>query len=216
LVHILESSDLLVEGLTLLNSPYWTVTLEAVRAEVTNINILVDRKYQTSLLDQTRTTAGIITETERMLGNVHVPFPIDDLPDWITRKFHQPQDLNTDGIDPIGQDIWVHDCVVMNADDSVAVKPMHRHDKPAFSIIPNCTRNVTIENMVLTGFGASVGSVGPSDRHPCVDNITFRNISMPGTGKVCMYFCSCGWCGSRTSLAHRLFDFVHIGHLHQI
>jgi polygalacturonase len=46
-----------------------------------------------------------------------------------------------------------------------------------------CTSNITIENMVLTGFGASVGSVGPTESHPCVDNVTFRNIKMPGTGK---------------------------------
>jgi hypothetical protein len=45
-----------------------------------------------------------------------------------------------------------------------------------------------IENMVLSGFGASIGSVPadtvkPGDTPNCVRNITFRNISMPETGK---------------------------------
>merc|ERR1711964_382779 len=35
----------------------------------------------------------------------------------------------------------------------------------------------------MTGFGASIGSVPPHESHSCVRNITFRNISMPGTGK---------------------------------
>ena len=38
--------------------------------------------------------------------------------------------------------------------------------------------------MVMTGFGASVGSVPGVTNHNCVRNITFRNIEMPGTGKV--------------------------------
>ena len=36
-------------------------------------------------------------------------FP-DILPDWIL----QPQDLNTDGIDPIGRDIHIHDCIIFS------------------------------------------------------------------------------------------------------
>jgi hypothetical protein len=40
-----------------------------------------------------------------------------------------------------------------------------------------------IENMILTGIGASVGSVSPSLDHNCVNNITFRNVSMPNTAK---------------------------------
>ncbi len=40
-----------------------------------------------------------------------------------------------------------------------------------------------IENMILSGFGASIGSVPPNTNHNCVNNITFKNISMPHTGK---------------------------------
>jgi len=90
----------------------------------------------------------------------------------------QPEDLNTDGIDPSGTDIWIHDCVVYNDDDSIAVKPSQKGDWAG-----DCTENVLIENMVLSGFGASIGSVPPSTNHNCVRNITFRNLSMPRTGK---------------------------------
>lgn len=179
LIHIMESADMLVENLTLLNSPYWTLTIEAVDSEVRRINVLVDRKYQSDMPPDGYSTSFL--ETARSLQSLGIPFPIDDLPDWIGRKFRQPQDLNTDGIDPLGQNLWIHDCIIQNADDSVAVKPSHggRH----FSKIGDCTRNVTIENMILTGFGASIGSVPPHDFHRCVDGVIFRNITMPGTGR---------------------------------
>jgi len=183
LIHVESSADVLVEQLTLLNSPFWTLTVQAVRAEVRYVNVLVDRQYQAELMG--RSDAELDIEMSRRLGQPVAKFPFpDDIPDWIGRKIHQPEDLNTDGIDPIGTDIWVHDCIVQNADDSIAVKPSGNmttayHKKFHY----NCTRNVTVENMVLTGFGASIGSVGPSKFHACVDQVTFRNISMPGTGK---------------------------------
>ena len=42
-----------------------------------------------------------------------------------------------------------------------------------------------IENVVMTGFGASIGSVAAKPEHEraCVRNITWRNITMPDTGK---------------------------------
>eukprot|EP01047_Picozoa_sp_COSAG01_P077018 COSAG01_NODE_13723_length_1544_cov_1.080277_2_plen_115_part_00 len=40
-----------------------------------------------------------------------------------------------------------------------------------------------IEHMVMTGVGASIGSVPPHEGHNCVRNITFRNVTMPGTTK---------------------------------
>ena len=93
----------------------------------------------------------------------------------------QPEDLNTDGIDPNGKDIWIHDSTIVNDDDSIAVKPMSQSGGHGLPL--NCTENILIENMHLTGFGASIGSVPPHSDHNCVRNITFRNISMPGTGK---------------------------------
>ena len=174
LIYIKQSTDVHVEKLTLLNSPFWTLVVAAVRAEVQEINVLVDRAYQASLLE----TNDSFTMKKPAFP---IPvFPIDDLPDWVGRRLRQPQDLNTDGIDAYGRDIWIHDCIIQNADDSVAVKPLRKFKS---GILPSCTSNVTVENMVLTGFGASVGSVGPVREHNCIDNITFRNITMPGTGK---------------------------------
>lgn len=182
LIHLIECEHMLIENLTLINSPFWTLTVEAVNSEVRHIQVLVDRRYQstypeTDLLE----TEQVLVNMQRRLDGFHIPIPIDDLPDWIFRKFNQPQDLNTDGIDPLGQNIWVHDCIIQNADDSVAVKSSHGGRPP--SRLGDCTQNITIENMILTGFGASVGSVSGHEFHRCVDNVTFRNISMPGTGK---------------------------------
>jgi hypothetical protein len=198
LLHLIECEDVLVEKLTLINSPYWTLTIESVRAEVRYVNVLVDRELQGQLFAQYDTnvirnrkqdlSSVAPTSLERFLSSsseddadVGFPIPIDDLPDWVARRFRQPQDLNTDGIDPIGQDIVVHNCIIQNADDSIAVKPSHR-SRPD-SRIPDCTNNITIRNVVLTGFGASIGSVGPIKQHNCVDNIKFSNVSMPGTAK---------------------------------
>ncbi|KAG7347940.1 glycosyl hydrolase family 28 protein [Nitzschia inconspicua] len=186
LIHIIEAEDVMVEKLTLLNSPYWTLTVEAVRAEVRHVNVIVDRELQAHLYakyedDSAITSPFLSVRNSTRTAPFEFPIPIDDLPDWIGRKMRQPQDLNTDGVDPIGQDIWIHDCIIQNADDSIAVKPSKRGR--LYTRLPDCTNNVTMSNLVLTGFGASIGSVGPIRNHHCVDNITFRNITMPGTGK---------------------------------
>mmetsp|Transcript_2305 Transcript_2305/g.3533 ORF Transcript_2305/g.3533 Transcript_2305/m.3533 type:complete len:584 (+) Transcript_2305:61-1812(+) len=198
LIDVRGSMNITVEYVTLVNSPYWTLTLEAIGGEVHHVNVMVDRNYQRQLINNTmvdyfwkereslnRRGDGDYVQEARQLRkgkpslNFHFP---DILPDWVL----QPQNLNTDGIDPIGQDIYIHDCIVLNDDDSVAVKPPRngRHGSVMNGTIPyKCTSNITIENMVLTGFGASVGSVGAMDSHPCVDNVRFKNIKMPGTGK---------------------------------
>jgi hypothetical protein len=184
LLHIVECEDILIEKLTLINSPYWTVTVEARKAEVRYVNVIVDREVQAKLFEQHEIDNGPSQSSiafDRMLQSVEFPIPIDDLPDWVGRKMRQPQDLNTDGIDPIGEDIWIHDCIIQNADDSVAVKPLKRGRNN--TRLPDCTNNITLTNLVLTGFGASVGSVGPVENHHCVDNVTFRNITMPGTAR---------------------------------
>jgi polygalacturonase len=198
LLQVRSCADVVVEKLTLVNSPFWTLTVEAVGAEVGHVNVLVDRRYQTNLFAESTlktiqwvedSVTDMAVANQRRLGNrdsFNFVFPVDDLPDWVFRRLRQPQDLNTDGIDPIGMHIHIHDCIVQNADDSVAVKPstFGVHATVVNKTIPyRCTHNITIENMVLTGFGASIGSVGPTKYHPCVDLVTFRNITMPGTGK---------------------------------
>ena len=194
LIDIRGSMNVTVEHLTLVNSPYWSLTLEAIGAEVHHVNVLIDRKYQRRIHNNTEISHYFLgtedveseTRTARRLRSRELKFHFPDFfPDWVL----QPQNLNTDGIDPIGQDIYVHDCIILNDDDSIAVKPPRNGKRGSIlnGTIPyDCTRNVTVEDVVLTGFGASIGSVGPSptrEYHPCVDQVTFRRIKMPGTGK---------------------------------
>lgn len=46
----MEPEDVLIEHLTLINSPHWTLTVEEVRAEVRYTNVSVDRNLQADLL----------------------------------------------------------------------------------------------------------------------------------------------------------------------
>jgi len=191
LMYVRGCMNVTIEHVTLVNSPYWTLTLEAIGAEVHHVNILVDRNYQRQLINDTAAMEGFrdashpignLRDSRQMQRNkLNFHFP-DIIPNWIL----QPQDLNTDGIDPIGRDIYIHDCIVLNDDDSVAVKPPLHGKKGSVmnGTIPyECTGNITIEDMVLVGFGASIGSVGPLESHPCVDNVRFKNIKMPGSPK---------------------------------
>lgn len=72
----------------------------------------------------------------------------------------------------------MHDCEVHNDDDSVAVKPTNFGTEFIDGTRTNCTERVLVEDTVLTGFGASIGSVGPTTAWPCVDSATFRNVAM--------------------------------------
>lgn len=98
------------------------------------------------------------------------PFSLDGL---------QPEDLNTDGIDPAGRNVWIHDATINNDDDSIAVKPCSSRGCK----MSDFSENMMFERMTLTGFGASIGSVPPDYPPNCVRNITFRHINMPSTGK---------------------------------
>ena len=80
-------------------------------------------------------------------------------------------------------DFYIHDVKIYNDDDSIAVKP-----SPAGTVFvdgtkTDCTQNMFMENMELVGFGASIGSVPPTVDRKCIDAITMKNVSMPGTGK---------------------------------
>jgi hypothetical protein len=200
LVHVQSSADIVVEYLTLVNSAFWTLTVEAVGSEIRYVNVLVDRDFKANLMNfhnpiiadpSTSSSLLVASESRRRKLRAHdkedvgFHFPTG-LPDWVDRHIHQPMDLNTDGIDVRGRNIWVHDCIVTNDDDSVAVKPT-LHGRNTYYLhhtfhVP-CTEHVLLENLILTGFGSSIGSVTPSFSHNCVDHITFRNISMPATGK---------------------------------
>jgi polygalacturonase len=74
LLIISHCADVLMENLTLVNSPQQTVNLNAIRAEVRYVDVLVDRRYESAYEE----------------GGPPMP--------WL-----QPEDLNTDGIDPSGR-----------------------------------------------------------------------------------------------------------------
>ena len=83
--------------------------------------------------------------------------------------------LNTDGVDIMGSNVTIKRLNVTNWDDAVAVKPANR----GYQIAKNgCSRDIFVEDMnVKFGVGMTIGSVGPSSQHSCVNNVTFRNIS---------------------------------------
>jgi polygalacturonase len=88
-----------------------------------------------------------------------------------TNELKEPH--NTDGIDPGGgsRDIHIHHVFIHNGDDSVAVKPSS-----------TCTANILVEHSVFEmGHGCSIGSVGKG----CVENVTFRNITMTSQENGC-------------------------------
>jgi hypothetical protein len=91
-----------------------------------------------------------------------------------------------------GVGAWIHDCYIRNDDDSVAVKPAKHTDSVGSQNNSfDCTQNILIERVTMTGFGASIGSVSPEINisGACVRNVTFRDIEMPKTGKGEKEFC---------------------------
>ena len=84
--------------------------------------------------------------------------------------------FNTDGVDFSGRDIYVHDMLISNFDDSVCVKPARETTPPLGGEDMTCSENVLVENIeIYFGAGLSIGSV-PSSKNNCVKNVTFQNI----------------------------------------
>jgi len=173
MLHVNHCADVLVENVDLVNSPSFNLQVDAVRAEIRFVNVETDRGYSQSL--KKRSFGDIKSRIEEWL--------LDKAVKLLPSRLLQPEDLNTDGIDPSGTDIWIHDCKISNDDDSIAVKPSSRGGTGVDGTKYDCSQNMLIENMQLVGFGASIGSVPPSDKRNCVDGITMRNIFMPGTSK---------------------------------
>lgn len=200
LLRISAVSGLLLERLTLLDSPRFHVAFDgSADVVIRYLNITVDRFAQRNLRASAHAKriaalgAGwgtVATPVARRLARAerrHLVEVGDSWKDWLLDQLVkllpswalQPEDLNTDGIDPNGVRFHVHDCTITNDDDSIAVKPSNAGNG---SLHP-CTRDVLLENLTLTGFGASIGSVSPHADVGCVRNVTFRHILMPGTGK---------------------------------
>ena len=162
LIHFTNATDVRVVDIHLINSPSFHLLMtDVARVEIARISIIVDRSKLQELKAVLRARRGV---DSRDSG-----FPL------------QPEDLNTDGIDAAGRDVWIHDCVIVNDDDSIAIKPLQLVNSK--NINANCSEDMVIERMNITGMGLSIGSVPPHVGVNCVRNITFRDIIMPGTGK---------------------------------
>lgn len=205
LLVVRDGVEMLVERLHLVNSPAWNFPFSAVRGEVRDINIEIDRDYQREL--KSRKVRADSLKDRALMWLLDQLMGI--LPDWVL----QPEDLNTDGIDPSGMDIYVHRVKVYNDDDSIAVKPSYKGSRIQGEAPFDCSQNILIENSELVGFGASIGSVGPKSGRPCVDGVTMRNITMPGTGKGIYVKSNGDDCNDPThtsQLSNLLFEDFHI------
>jgi len=226
LAYVMESEYILVEKITLVNSPYWSFSLDGNHLEVSHVDVVIDTSFQTSvvqvheyvqhehmgvsredanpfyspLLPAPRSTSPYRGQNVNHFATPVLPTP--SLPTWkqvwngiryggawylagqaLSELLgHNPLALNTDGIDPCGHDIYIHDGIITNSDDSIAVKPS-RQNLPEWSILPNCTTDIVISQMTLSGFGASIGSVPPRTDVNCVDGVHFKDIYMPYTGR---------------------------------
>ncbi|EDQ85455.1 uncharacterized protein MONBRDRAFT_34221 [Monosiga brevicollis MX1] len=95
--------------------------------------------------------------------------------------FHDLYDMtafNTDGFDVAGKNIYIHDVDIWNDDDCIAVK-----EQTGASHQSTCSENMLFERINASGVGLTIGSIGASDAHTCVRNITFRDSVMYDTFK---------------------------------
>jgi len=82
--------------------------------------------------------------------------------------------LNTDGIDPAGRNVYIHDSNITCFDDAVALKPLNSWSGV---VAGPCTTNVTVDHVnIIFGVGATIGSVPPDVGVNCISNSTFSNI----------------------------------------
>lgn len=98
--------EILVENITTKNSPSFNIQLNHVDgAEVRFVTIKTEldviRNFKAEKRRRRLAVRGGATVNEGAL---------------------QPEDLNTDGIDPSGRDVWIHHVLIENDDDSIAVK----------------------------------------------------------------------------------------------
>ena len=120
LVVIDTCVDVLVHGITMLNSPNYHLLLSNVaRVEVGFVRVEVDRKAIRAAKARKRQLRMLSGAASASGGPGSVAGPGG-------KPVLQPEDLNTDGIDPSGRDVWIHDSYINNDDDSIAVKPCTR------------------------------------------------------------------------------------------
>jgi len=105
LVRFDNCMDLLVERVDLHNSPSWNLLLTGIiRGEVRGVTVATDRSDY-ALKDARDRVEDALGDAKWRAEEWLWDKAVRLLPE----RFLQPEDLNTDGIDPSGIDIWIHD-----------------------------------------------------------------------------------------------------------
>ena len=173
--HFTNVTDLIIEHLNLKNSPHFHLYFtQCARVTIRFVTIDVDRFAQRKLKARahakriaslgapwagraddisrriyalapagtaTGTGFGAAATSSQDWRDAILDELVKLLPAWVL----QPEDLNTDGIDPNGRDFHVHDTAINNDDDSIAVKPSDGADtcapRPDHPTLPHLSRS---------------------------------------------------------------------------
>mmetsp|Transcript_16521 Transcript_16521/g.22608 ORF Transcript_16521/g.22608 Transcript_16521/m.22608 type:complete len:338 (-) Transcript_16521:130-1143(-) len=142
------SENILIDGITFLNSPKYHVNLkDCHNVTVRNFIIEVDVFRQKKMLSD----AGF-------MDHRGIPtFP-----------------LNTDGIDPSASSVYIYNGSITNFDDAVAFKPCRSTNK----FCKACSSGLVEDLTITYSVGLTIGSVPPNGDVNCVKDVVFRNIVM--------------------------------------
>lgn len=84
--------------------------------------------------------------------------------------------LNTDGVDPAGENILIERLNITNYDDAVAVKPIKTYR--ASNKYSTCSQNIIVRDCTIYfGVGMTIGSVPANEDYNCVRNVQFLNMT---------------------------------------
>ena len=146
-----ESTNVLIDGLTMINSPTWHINFDDCdNVTVSNFYIWVNVTSQRDLLK----SAGLFGKGDR----VGLPtFP-----------------LNTDGIDPKASNVHIYNGVVENYDDGIVFKPCRKTS----TYCKQCSGGYVHDLKVIFSVGLSIGSVPPNNDVNCVKDVVFKDIQM--------------------------------------
>lgn len=155
MISIKESTNILVEGLTFMNSPTWHLNIEDCdNVVIRDFVIWVNVTSQKEMLQ----SAGLWTAIDPTgpLGYGIPTFP-----------------LNTDGIDPSASNVHIYNGVIDNYDDAIVFKPCRSDYKYC-----KCSGGYVHDIKTLFSVGMSIGSVPPRDPQNCVKDVVFKDIKM--------------------------------------
>jgi polygalacturonase len=139
--EMLRLEDTLIENITTVDSPRFNFHMEdMLNLEIRHVDIVTDVTKQTAIAQEHHETS--LEKFGRALWDFDLNIPMFP--------------FNTDGFDPAGKNIWIHDCTIENYDDAVAVKPSSSKD----GVLRTCSEDVLVENIkVKYGVGMSIGYV---------------------------------------------------------